>query len=128
MSLQPWVMVAKDIFPFKTMTDGCKKFNFMEFFNKIHIFCEILQEVVQPSVTVAKEKYPSQQWLMVAMDIFPFATVTDGCKEADFMGFPVIFLKTSWFLKACIYLWIWQKRANLISHSSKSIPRILNLI
>ena len=25
---------------------------------------------------------------MVAKDIFPFATVTDGCKEASFMGFP----------------------------------------
>ena len=24
---------------------------------------------------------------MVAKDIFPFATVTDGCKEANFMGF-----------------------------------------
>ena len=24
---------------------------------------------------------------MVAKDIFPFATVTDGCKDANFMGF-----------------------------------------
>ena len=24
---------------------------------------------------------------MLAKDIFPFATVTDGCKEANFMGF-----------------------------------------
>ena len=24
---------------------------------------------------------------MVAKDIFPFATVTDGCEEANFMGF-----------------------------------------
>ena len=24
---------------------------------------------------------------MVAMDIFPFATVTDSCEEANFMGF-----------------------------------------
>ena len=24
---------------------------------------------------------------MVAKDIFPFATVTDGCKEANYMGF-----------------------------------------
>ena len=45
-ALQPWVMVAKDIFPFATMTDGCKKVNFMEFFNKIYISCETFQKVV----------------------------------------------------------------------------------
>ena len=27
---QPWVIFSKDIFPFVTMTDGCKKVNFME--------------------------------------------------------------------------------------------------
>ena len=36
-------MVAKDIFSFATMTDGCKKVNFMEFFNKIHILGETFQ-------------------------------------------------------------------------------------
>ena len=39
-------MVAKDIFPIATMTDGYKKVNFMDFFNKIYIFCENLQELV----------------------------------------------------------------------------------
>ena len=37
---QPWVMVAKDIFPFATMTDDYKKVNFMEFVNKVPLFCE----------------------------------------------------------------------------------------
>ena len=40
MALQPWLMVAKSIFPFATMTNGCKKENFMEFSNKIHILSE----------------------------------------------------------------------------------------
>ena len=65
-------MVAKDISPFATMTDGCKKVNFIEFFNQIYICCVTFPEVVskmpyslenrmklaslQPSVTVAKGK------------------------------------------------------------------------
>ena len=65
------------------MTDGCKKVNFMEFFNKIHIFSENFQEMaskmpyswknpmqlasLQPSVTVAKGK-------------ISFATMTHGCE------------------------------------------------
>ena len=63
---------CKGYFPFSTMTDGCKKVKFMEFFNEIHILCENFQEVVskmpyswenpmklassQPSVMVAKGK------------------------------------------------------------------------
>ena len=39
-------MVAKDIFPFVTMTEGRKKVNFMEFFNKIPIFYVNFLEVV----------------------------------------------------------------------------------
>ena len=42
-ALQPWVMVAKDIFPFATITDSYKKDNFMEFFNQISFFCETFQ-------------------------------------------------------------------------------------
>ena len=76
-------MVAKDIFPFATMTDGCKKVNFMEFFNTIYIFGETFPNVVskmpfswenpmklassQPSGTVAKGK-------------ISFATMTHGCE------------------------------------------------
>ena len=35
-SLQPSVMVAKDIFPFATVTDGCKEANFMGFSHYIY--------------------------------------------------------------------------------------------
>ena len=38
-ALQPWAMVAKDIFLFATMTDRCKKISFMEIFNQTYIFC-----------------------------------------------------------------------------------------
>ena len=76
-------MVSKDIYPFAPMTDGWKKGNFMESFDKIHTFCENFTELVskmqwswenpvilvslQPSVTVAKGK-------------LSFAKMTHGCK------------------------------------------------
>ena len=34
-----------------------------------------------------KTNYPLQLLDMVAKDILPFASVPDGCKEANFMGF-----------------------------------------
>ena len=96
-------MVAKDIFPFATMIDGFKKVNIMEFFNKIHIFCEIFKEVVskmpnswenpmkvatsQPPVTVAKRKISFATMTHGCKGYFSFATVTGSCKEASFMGF-----------------------------------------
>ena len=39
-ALQQLVMVAKDIFPLATVTDGCKEADFMDFSNKIYISCE----------------------------------------------------------------------------------------
>ena len=33
------------------------------------------------------KNYPLQPWIILAKDIFPFATVTDSCKEVNFMGF-----------------------------------------
>ena len=39
---------------------------------------------MQSSVTVA---YHLQPCVMVAKDMFPFANLTDGSKEANFMGF-----------------------------------------
>ena len=82
-ALQPWVMVAKNIFPFAIVTDGCKKVNFMEFFNQINIFSEnflvrvskmlyswenpVKLASLQPSVTVAKGK-------------ISFATMIHGCE------------------------------------------------
>ena len=82
---QPWVMVAKDFFPFATMTDGCKKVSFKEFLNKTLFFCEIFFEVVF-KIPYSWEN-PMIIWLTVAKDIFSFATVTDGCEGANFMGF-----------------------------------------
>ena len=34
-----------------------------------------------------KKKYPLQPWLWLLRIFFSFATVTDGCKEQNFMGF-----------------------------------------
>ena len=65
---------------------------------------------------------------MVAKDIFPFATVTVGWKEDNFMGFFHYIYETELTSENMYYLKIWQKRANFISHSSKLIPRIQNLI
>ena len=76
-------MVAKDIFPFATVTDGCKEDNFMGFSNEYGILdttsWKFLQKVwillknsmkfnfLQPSVMVEKGK-------------ISFATMTHGCK------------------------------------------------
>ena len=143
--MQPWVMVAKDIFPFATMTDGCKKVNFMEFFFIKSIFLvEISQmwcskchfhgkipwnySLRNCQAWLRREKYPSQPWLMrkIFSPLLPSLMVAKALISWDF---PIIFMKISWLLKTCICLWIWRKKkANFISHSSKWIPRILNLI
>ena len=67
---------------------------------------------------------------MVAKDIFPFATVTDGCKEANFMGFSHYIYENELTSKNTYLPMILttQKKANFISYSSKYIPRILNLV
>ena len=44
--------------------------------------------------------FPLQPWLMVA-------------KRLNSWDFTIIFIKISWLLKICIYLWTLQKRANL---------------
>ena len=44
-ALRPWVMVAKNFFPFTTVTDGFEKINFMGFFNEIYIFHETFKEM-----------------------------------------------------------------------------------
>ena len=89
-------MVAKDIFTFATMTDGCKKVNLMEFFNKIYILGVTFPNLVSkmPFLWENPMKLASLQPSgMVAKDIFPFATVTDGCEEANFIGFSHYFHK-----------------------------------
>ena len=76
-------MVAKDIFPFATTTDGCKKVNFMEFFNTIYIFSETFQNMVSkmPFSWENPMKLASLQPSgMVAKGKISFATMTHGCK------------------------------------------------
>ena len=50
---------------------------------------------------------------MVAKDIFPFATVTDSCKEASFMGFALKYSKlntTYWkFSQKIVFFFIIEK-------------------
>ena len=86
---------CKGYSPLETMTNGYKKVNFTELLNKIYILLstisyswENLMELasLQPSVTDVKGKnilHNHNSWLR---RIF-FATVTDSCKEASFMGF-----------------------------------------
>ena len=66
MALQPWIVVAKDIFTFATMMDVCKKSNFMEFFDKILIFSENFHDLVSQ--------------MPYSWEISLFATVSHGCK------------------------------------------------
>ena len=115
---QPWIMVAKDIFPFATMTDGCKKVNFIE------LFWKILRSGVQNAIFMGNSH-----------EISIFATVRHGCKGKNILcnhdswlqriffalqpwltvakrqilwDFPIIFIKMRWLPKTCIYLWFWQ--------------------
>ena len=62
-----------------------------------------------------------QESVMVAKGKISFATMTHGFKA-------VIIDKFWSLLKIRIIQGIWQKRDNFISHSSKWIPRIQNLI
>ena len=77
-------MVAKDIFPFATMTDGWKKVNFMEFFDKIYIFVENFPNVVfkMPfSWENPMKLFSLQPTGMVAKGKISFATMTHGCER-----------------------------------------------
>ena len=109
MALQPLVMVAKDIIPSATITEGCKKVILMEFLDKIHIFCEHFKEVV------SKMPY----WWEIPMKLGSLQLSVTVAKRQILWDFPNIFLKLSWLHKTCNYLGIWQNRANSIFHSSK---------
>ena len=141
-----------------TMSHGCKgcfslcnhdgllqKGYFHEIFQwNSHLLWKILKSGVQNAIFMGKSQENSL-----------FATVSHRCKGKNILcnydswlqriffhlqtwltvakrliswDFPILFMKMSWLLQACIYLWIWQKRADSISHSSKYIPRIKNLI
>ena len=94
--------VAKNIFPFATMTDGCKKVNLINFSIKFTClmicFLEMVSKMtyswknpmklssLQPSATVAKGKQSFATMTHGCKGSFLFATMTDGCKEAYFMG------------------------------------------
>ena len=135
---QPWFMVAKDIFPFATMTDGCKEVNFMEFLIKFPFFvktsknwcpkCHIHGKIpwnlplCNRQSRFQREKYPPQPWVMVAKDIFSFATVTDFCEEANFMGFFHYIYEnelSSENMYWPLFLAKKNKKNNFISHSLK---------
>ena len=74
----------------------------------------------QQSVTVAKGKIFFATMTHGRKDYFPLATVTDGCKEANFMGFSH-FIYENELTSENMYLPmnLAKKRANFISHSSK---------
>ena len=82
-ALQPWVMVAKNIFPFATMTEGCKKVILWSFSKKLH-YSENFQEMVSkmPYSWENPMKLASlQPSVMVAKGKISCATLTHGCKR-----------------------------------------------
>ena len=81
----------------------------MEFFNKINKFCENFHEVV------SKILYSWENPMK-----FPFATVTDGYEEANFMGFShYIYENELTFENMFLPMNLVKKRANFSSCSSK---------
>ena len=89
------VKVAKNICGFATVTDVSEEVIFIEFSMNIAIWTQFLQFIwkIPWNLTLRnrqswlqREKYPLQPWVMVAKDIFPFATVTDGCEETKIHG------------------------------------------
>ena len=105
-ALQPWVIVANNIFPFS------KRSISWNFSMKSTFLWNFPKSGVQNAIFMRKSH-----------EISLFATVSHGCKGKNILGiswdFPIVFMKTSWLLKTRSYLWIWRKRANFISHSSK---------
>ena len=76
-------MVVKGIFLFVTMTNGCKKGQFHDFFNEIYTFDETYQKVVskmpyswENPMKIASLKLS----VMVAKRKISFATMTYGFK------------------------------------------------
>ena len=56
---------------------------FCQNYRKIHV---VRSRLIFISI-LKRKKYPLQPWLMVAKDNSPFANVTDGCKETNYMWF-----------------------------------------
>ena len=76
-------MVAKDLFPFATVTDGCKVVKFMEFSHENGIFNTISLKVkknIGKSVKLTSLQPP----VMVEKGKISFAIVTHGYKAVIF--------------------------------------------
>ena len=61
-------MVAKDIFPFATVTDGCEEANFMGFFHKYELLDSTSWKFSQKNVNLIEKFYESNL----------FATISNG--------------------------------------------------
>ena len=87
---QPWLTAAKRLL---SLNCSIKLTFFVKMLKKLCPKCNIHWKIPwnlplrNCQSRFQRKKYPSQPWLMVAKDIFSFATVTDGCEEANFMGF-----------------------------------------
>ena len=77
-------MVAKDIFPFATVTDGCEEANFMGFSHEYGILDTTSKKFSQKMENLLKicMKLPFlQPSVMVAKGKLSFATMTHGCQS-----------------------------------------------
>ena len=68
-------MVARDIFHFATVTDGCKEANFMEFFHEYGILDTTFWKVSLKNVNFIENFHETHL----------FATVSHGCKEKNIL-------------------------------------------
>ena len=75
-------MVAKNIFPFATMTEGCKEANFMGFSHE-HDILDTSFGNFHKNVNFLKNSMKLTFWqpfVMVAKEKISFATMTHDCK------------------------------------------------
>ena len=104
MALQPWVMVAKDIFPSATMTDGCKKVILCIFSIKFTFLWKLPVSGVQNSIFMGKSH-----------EISVFATVSHGCK-----GENILWNHYSWLQRIFSLCnrdwWLWRGKFYWIFH------------
>ena len=133
-ALQLWVMVAKDISPLQPWLTVAKRLVPWNLSIKSTFFMKLSKSGVQNAIfmgksheisfiatvsQVTKGKYPLQPWLMVAKNTFPFETVTDSCKEANFIGFSKYIYEKELSSENMYLPMYLQKRAYFISHYSK---------
>ena len=99
--LQPWLAVAK-------------RLNSGDFPKNMAFWTPLLRNFYKNGNFIKNSKKLTflQLSVMVAKGKVSFATMTYGCKA-------IIIDKFGLLLKIRINQWIWQKRANFISHSSR---------